>query len=375
MMIDAKYGRIASAVRRDLHRIPETGFEEFRTQEYIMDFLKNLGLNPKPAAKTGVVCYLDFGRDETAAFRSDIDALPIQEDIDSDYKSSHPGKMHACGHDGHMSMLLTFAEVLVKEKLTPKANVLLIFQPAEEGPGGAEHIVKEGILEEYDVSRIYAYHLYPGAEYAKTSVKSGEFFASSTELYINIKGVSSHGAQPQDGRDALLACAALITQLNTISAKAVNPLEDAVLCIGRMYAGDRLNITAGHAAAEGTLRTFNENVKTRMLERISEVCRGIAVSFDVEVEFRPVHLYPPVVNDSRLYEDAKIKLAENAAEAEKVMLAEDFSYYALKVPALYMLLGTDDGDEKHQYPLHSGSFDFDDSVLTAGVESYLKLIS
>ena len=373
-MIDARYGHTASAVRRDLHRIPEIGFSEFKTQKYIMDYLKNLGLSPKPAAKTGVVCYLDFGRSETAAFRSDIDALPIQEAADSDYKSQHPGMMHACGHDGHMSMLLTFAEVLVTEKLTPQANVLLIFQPAEEGPGGAEHIVSEGILEEYNVNRIYAYHLYPGAEYAKTSVKSGEFFASSTELYIDIKGVPSHGAQPQDGRDALLACANLIIQLNTISAKSVNPLEDSVLCIGKMHAGDRLNITAGHAAAEGTLRTFNENVKKRVIERIYEICRGISESFGVEAEFRPVYLYPAVINDSSLYEDAKAKLAENAAEAEKVMLAEDFSYYALKVPALYMLLGTDDGNEEHQYPLHSDRFAFDDSVLLTGVESYLKLI-
>ena len=373
-MNNKKYSDEAICIRRQLHKIPELGFCEFKTQQYILEYLKELGYEPLVVAQTGVLCFIDYGHENTIALRCDMDALPISEAVNSEYKSEHMGVMHACGHDAHMSMLLTVAKYLHEEDFIPSSNVLLIFQPAEEGPGGAQIIVNDGILEKYKVSKIYGFHLFPGVEYGKIACRSGEFFAGSVEVYFKIKGEASHGAQPHIGRDALAACANLVIQLNAISAKAINPLDDVVLCIGKMDAGDRLNIIASHASIEGTLRSFNESVKNKMLTKIQSVCDGIAISFGVDVEFEPIPFYPPVINNDDVYNEVKMKLESELVEAEKVMLSEDFSYYAQKVPALFMLLGIDDGNSNHRNPLHSDNFDFNDDVLFHGIKAYIKLL-
>jgi amidohydrolase len=272
-----------------------------------------------------------------------------------------------------MSMLLTTAIALHDHIIEPRSNVLLIFQPAEEGPGGAQRMVQEGILSRFNVSAIYGYHLHPEYPFGSIASRAGAFFANCVEIYFNVKGKSSHGAQPQNGRDALLAVANLVTQISALSAKTNSPFEDSVIMLGRLSAGDRLNIVAEHAILEGSIRTYSIEARDKLIKRLFDISEGISKSFEVDVTFKPVYFYPALFNSEALYNDAKEKLTD-LIHAEKVMLSEDFSYYADEIPALFMLLGIDDANPAHQNSLHSSSFDFDEEVLLYGVDGYLKLL-
>ncbi len=372
--MDKKYTDEAVRIRRELHQIPETGFSEFETQKYIMAYLAELGLSCEKCARTGVVCYLDMGAETTLALRSDMDGLAIEELNDVEYKSRHEGRMHACGHDGHMTMLLLFAKYVAEEKPKLKKNILLLFQPAEEGPGGAVEVVSEGVLKKYKVKHVFGFHLSPEYPLGTVAATPGEFFASGVELFINVYGKAAHGAQPHNGKDAVLIASQLIINLHTIISRSLNPLNEGILTIGTFHAGDRLNIIAENAYLTGIVRAFNNEAKEKIIGRVRNICDGIAVTYDctIDVEFR--YTYPPLINDRRLYDQAREILGADFMTAEKVMMAEDFSYYTEEMPSFFMFLGTNEGIAGRAYPLHSNKFNFDEGVLVKGVEAYLRII-
>ncbi len=370
-MINKAYSDEARRVRRDLHMIPEIGFEEYKTQKYITDYLTVLNLSYEIVAKTGVVCFIDMHQDTTIALRSDIDGLSINEQNDVDYKSKHEGYMHACGHDGHVAMLLTYAKYIIAEKIQLQNNILLVFQPAEEGPGGAQKIIEEGLLKKYDVSHVFAFHLSPDYPYGMIATKSGEFFASSIEFYIDIKGRSAHGAQPQNGKDSILIGAQLVTALHSMTMKDFNPLEDYLLHIGTFNGGDRLNIIAGETRITGIIRTFNKETQTKIVERMQKICEGFALSSGSEIELKIKYMYPSIIHDEDLLNKVLPILADRFVLAKKTMLAEDFSYYTKEIPSLFMLLGINKNEDS--YPLHSDHFNFDENILAVGIETYIQI--
>lgn len=373
-MIDSSYENDAVKIRRDLHQIPEIGFQEFKTQKYIMDYLNDLGLHCEKCAQTGVICYMDMKQDVTIALRSDMDGLPIIEQNNVPYKSTHSGKMHACGHDGHMSILLLLAKYIVRENVKLNKNILLIFQPAEEGPGGAVEVIKENILKKYQVKHVFGFHLSPEYPMGILAAAPEEFFASGVELSINVIGKAAHGAQPHKGKDAVLIASQLIINLHTIISRSLNPLNEGILTIGTFHAGDELNIIAENALLTGIVRAFNEDSRENILYRVKNICDGIAVTYDCVIDLNIKYTYPPLINNRNLYDKIKTIMADDFMTAEKVMLAEDFSYYTQQVPSFFMFLGTNEGPQKPSYPLHNSKFDFNEIVLVKGMQAYLKII-
>ncbi len=358
-------------IRHELHRIPEAGFCEFKTQQYIINYLTMLGYEPEKCAGTGVVCFIDMNKAETIALRSDMDGLKIKEQTDIDYKSVHEGMMHACGHDAHMSMLLSLAAKIAVENLIFDYNVLLIFQPAEEGPGGAKEVISQGIFERYNVKYVLAMHLSPDYPKGYIALRAGEFFAGGAELYFNIKGVSCHGADPQKGKSALMAGICLINELNAnISEKIKN--EEGVMSLGSFNSGTTMNIIPENCQISGIIRTYSMKKRCDMLKDIEKICGETAMKTGCKISFEPVVTYPPLLNDTQLSEKIFNIIKNDAVIAKKTTLTEDFAYFALEKPSVMMLLGI--RDEYHEEPLHSSRFGFDESVLDSGVEYYINIL-
>jgi len=363
-------------IRRDLHRIPEAGFAEYKTSEYIKNYLTAFGISFEEVAQTGIVGFVKGSVGEkTIAFRADMDALSMTELTELEFCSEHEGFMHGCGHDGHMAMLLGLAKYLSENQGQLLDNVLLIFQPAEEGPGGAEVIIKEGIFDKYKVDEIYGIHLYPEVYQGKIAIKEGPLMAMTGEFDIVIKGEGGHGAIPHKALDAVIIAAEFISQVQTIISRNINPIDPAVLTIGRMEAGERRNIIAEKAVLEGTLRAFSENVYNKVKERVYDFKKGFELSYGctIEVEFRD--MYPPVYNDSRLVQ----RIIENDKECtyeliEPQMISEDFSYYQKSAPGVFMFLGTKNPEKNFVFPLHNSKFNFDEEVLLLGIQSYVRIL-
>jgi len=359
--------------RQDLHQIPELAFDLYETHAYVKKALEMMGYVTETVAKTGLIAQ-KIGKLETSiAFRSDMDALPVTEMTEMDLPSKNIGKMHACGHDGHMSMLLGFAEKISQIELK-KESIVFIFQPAEEGPGGAKIIINEGIFEKYHITKIFGIHLYPELEEGLYGLVNGPMMAQNGEFNLTLKGKSSHGAQPHKGVDAILAVSHLLTQYHSIVSRSIDPLDTAVVTIGTIHAGEARNIIARQAYLSGTIRSFNDEVYGRIKKRMREIDAGISKSFDVEIDNQIMDYYPPVINDSSLYELLKSGLNEMDYKLIKpMMFAEDFAFYQKKVPGMFVMLGTRNEKKGFVHPLHSCYFNFDEKVLVKGVELYLYM--
>ncbi|MFA0816426.1 MAG: M20 family metallopeptidase [Anaerofustis sp.] len=371
-MWNERYYEEAKTIRRDLHRIPEAGLKEEKTRAYLIGILSSLGLSYRAYAQTGIACLLDMNAADTVAFRADMDGLPVTEETDENYASIHSGMMHACGHDGHMTMLILFAKYVTEQNIRLPRNVLLLFQPAEEGPGGASMMIKEGVLEDYHVSHVFGFHLTPDYPFGTIASTPGEFFASGVEYFIDVEGRSAHGAQPQKAKDAVLIASQLTVNLHTVISRSLNPLQDGVLTVGTFHAGDQINVTAGRAKLTGIVRAFNDETKELILSRLKQISRGIADAYECEIKVTIKYMYPPLINDKTLYERTKEILGNSFCLAEKVMLAEDFAYYTEEVPSLFMFLGfAQEGGSA--YPLHNTKFNFDERVLIEGAKAYLAL--
>ncbi|WDV47629.1 amidohydrolase [Clostridiaceae bacterium M8S5] len=360
-------------IRRDLHQIPETGFNEIKTSGYIKDKLSEYGFKYEICAKTGVIAYKDFDpKAETIAFRSDIDALNVLEQTGANYSSKHKGKMHACGHDGHMAILLGFAKYISTKET--KKNILLIFQPAEEGPGGAKVIVDEGILEKYNVSCIFGLHILPAIKEGLIGINHGPIMARTGEFDITIKAKSGHGAMPHTAVDGIYIASQLISSLQSIVSRNVDPNEGSVLTIGKIQGGEARNIIANTVRLEGTIRAFNNDVYDLIKQRMHTINEGVMKMYGIEIDMDFTDMYPPVINDRKLYELMDKCLVDNEKlELKPMMISEDFSYYQEKVPGLFFMLGSRNEKLNFTYPLHSCYFDFNEEILQKGVEVYTRI--
>lgn len=361
--------------RRALHQIPETALEEFKTKEYLKNYLISIGLEPQEIVETGLFVYIE-GKDKEncIAFRSDIDALNIKEETGTEFESKHIGKMHACGHDGHMTTLLAFAKYLTTIQPLEK-SVLLIFQPAEESPGRAKDIVETGLLKKYNVKAIYGMHLFPELPEGTVASKEGPFFAQAALMTTTITGKSGHGAMPHKTIDPLMAFTKIVDGYQTIVSRNLSPFDPGVVTIGKFCGGSAQNIIADTVNFWGTIRTFKEENTEFIIERIKEIHRGIELSYRVKIDEKIDIVYPPVINDKELYKKFVETMKDmNYVEHEALTISEDFAYYQKEVPGVFMLLGTRSEEKGFVHPLHSCHFNFDEKVLLKGVEAFARIL-
>lgn len=361
--------------RRALHQIPETALQEFKTKEYLKNYLISIGLNPQDIVKTGLYVYLE-GKDKEncIAFRSDIDALDVKEETGIDFESTHIGKMHACGHDGHMTTLLAFAKYLTTIQPLEK-SVLLIFQPAEESPGRAKDIVETGLLKKYNVKSIYGMHLFPELPEGTIASKEGAFFAQASLITASITGKSGHGAMPHKTIDPLMAFTKVVDGYQTIISRNLSPFDPGVVTIGKFCGGTAQNIIADKINFWGTIRTFKEENTEFIINRVKEIHRGIELAYRVKIDEKIDIVYPPVINDKELYKKFVETMKEmNYEEHEALTISEDFAYYQKEVPGIFMLLGTKNEEKGYIHPLHSCHFNFDEKVLLKGVEAFARIL-
>ena len=361
--------------RRALHQIPETALEEVKTKKYLKNYLISIGLEPQEIVETGLFVYIE-GKDKEncIAFRSDIDALNIKEETGAEFESKHVGKMHACGHDGHMTTLLAFAKYLTTIHPLEK-SVLLIFQPAEESPGRAKDIVETGLLKKYNVKAIYGMHLFPELPEGTVASKEGPFFAQAALMTTTITGKSGHGAMPHKTIDPLMAFTKIVDGYQTIVSRNLSPFDPGVVTIGKFCGGSAQNIIADTVNFWGTIRTFKEENTEFIIERIKEIHRGIELSYRVKIDEKIDIVYPPVVNDKELYKKfVEIMKDMNYVEHEALTISEDFAYYQKEVPGIFMLLGTRSEEKGFVHPLHSCHFNFDEKVLLKGVEAFARIL-
>lgn len=361
--------------RRALHQIPETALEEFKTKEYLKNYLISIGLEPQEIVETGLFVYIE-GKDKEncIAFRSDIDALNIKEETGAEFESKHVGKMHACGHDGHMATLLGFAKYLTTIQPLDK-SVLLIFQPAEESPGRAKDIVETGLLKKYNVKAIYGMHLFPELPEGTVASKEGPFFAQAALMTTTITGKSGHGAMPHKTIDPLMAFTKVVDGYQTIVSRNLSPFDPGVVTIGKFCGGSAQNIIADTVNFWGTIRTFKEENTEFIIDRIKEIHRGVELSYRVKIDEKIDIVYPPVINDKELYKKFVDTMKDmNYIEHEALTISEDFAYYQKEVPGIFMLLGTRSEEKGFIHPLHSCHFNFDEKVLLKGVEAYARIL-
>ena len=354
--------------RRWLHAHPETGFDLPMTHDYIMEYLEGLGcFEITTLARTGIKAVCRGGGKKAVAFRSDMDALSVSEETGLPFASNHEGVMHACGHDGHMSMLLGFAQWIADHREVLNRDVVLLFQPAEESIGGAKPMIEEGALSDPFVAAVFGFHLFPDLPLGKVGFCAGPMMAQTCEFDIEIGGKSAHGALPHQGVDAVSAAVAVIEGLQQIVSRRVDPYKSAVITIGKLTAGERRNILAARALMEGTLRTFDPETYLKIREYIDSLLHGVGQSYGVTTAFTEVVVYPAVVNPPGLVHSVSGMLGEKYREIEPLTIAEDFSYYQHEAPGLFMLLGCGAGEGGQVYPLHSSHFDFDEAVLAVGL--------
>ena len=365
-------------IRRHFHRYPELSFKEFNTAETISQHLDNLGISHKKGVgKTGIVGEINFGPGPTIALRADMDALPIQEENNLDYKSLNDGVMHACGHDGHMAILLGAANALSKNSKLKKGTVRFIFQPAEEGLGGAKYMIEDGCLDKVD--EIYGLHLWNYQLYGEVGIKDGPVMASADLFDIEVSGKGGHGATPQGTIDAIVVASNLVTMLQTIVSRNTNPLESTVLSIGKIKGGHNFNIISDKVHMSGTTRAYTEENRTMIKQRMKEVIEGVSKSFGADIKLNYKDGYPPTVNHSsqveKVLEAASSVVASGAKNPYLSMGGEDFSYYLQNKPGCFFFVGSAPNEnEILSTPHHCSHFNIDERALLIGASVYVNLI-
>jgi amidohydrolase len=358
------------ALRRDFHRHPELGFQEHRTAEVVADAMTNLGLEVQTGiAKTGVVALLVGGKPgPTVLLRFDMDALPIQEETGAPYASIHDGVMHACGHDGHTAIGITVAKMLHEHRAGLPGVVKFVFQPAEEGMGGAKRMVEEGVLENPRPDYSLAMHLWNDKPRGWIGITSGPIMAGCEIFKIEIQGEGGHGASPHQAIDPVLAAAQITTALQSIVSRNVNPVETAVVSVTQFQAGDAFNIIPSSATLCGTIRTFTPEVRDLVLQRVEQVSRGVAKAMGCDAMVEITKLTPPVVNDHIVIDMLKELAGSMFPEAtidsnEVTMGSEDMAFMMEGIPSGYLFVGSNDSSRNLDAPHHNPHFDFDEAVL------------
>jgi len=360
-------------IREYFHKYPELSFHEVQTSRKIAEILQELELDEVNTgiAKTGVVgllCGKETGK--TFAIRADMDALPIKEENDVPYKSQNDGVMHACGHDTHITMAIGTAMILSKMRDKLKGNVKFIFQPAEEIGQGAKLMVEEGVMEKVDA--IIGLHVWSGLDMGTIGIKAGPAMASAYRFEIIVKAKGGHGAMPHLTADPIVASAQIINALQTIASRSINPLKPIVLSICKINGGSAFNIIPSEVRMEGTIRTLDDEVSAKTLERINSIVSGVAQTMGVECEFNCDANFPLLSNDismTELIKKAGVAVLgnEKVLDMEPSMGSEDFSYFAGKVPGAIFSLGITDKEKGITSPVHRANFDISPKALSIGV--------
>ena len=359
-------------IRRDLHQIPEMGFEEFKTQAYLLDYLSKLPQDQIQIEtwRTGIFVYVKgTNPTKTIGYRADMDGLPIEELHESSFKSKNIGKMHACGHDFHMSIALGVLTYFVKENPI-EDNLLFMFQPAEESVGGAEPMIQTEIFAKWKPDFILALHIAPEYPVGTIATRPGILFANTYELFIDFEGLGGHAAYPHKANDMVVAASNFVTQIQTIVSRSTNPIDSAVVTIGRFDAGTTTNIIAEHARLEGTIRTLSAEAMEAAKSRIFAIARGIEESFGCKISFTPGSAYYQVNNDKELSKEFMSFVAGlpdyKLIEAEKAMTGEDFGFMVREIPGFMFWLGVNS-----EYGLHHAKLNPDE----AAIEKAINLIT
>ncbi len=362
--------------RRYLHQIPEIGFEEFQTASYIEENLRSYDIVVETGiAKTGLIGYLHVDDNaKTIAFRSDMDALLLDEETGREFASKHEGKMHGCGHDGHMSTLLIWAKYLCENRDKLSVNVMFLFQPAEEGPGGAQPMIDTGIFKKYNVSEIYGIHVYPEIPEGRLAVRAGAMMAKPGEFDITITGKGGHGAQPHNAIDAIVVASHLISSFQSIVSRNVDPVKSAIITVGRIEGGSRRNIIAESVRMEGTTRAFEDEVFDLVWEQMKKQCEAAEIAYNCTIDFEMRPMYPALVNDEKLTKTFIEANKEYVDEIAPQMIAEDFAYYQKVMAGLFFFVGTRNEEKNYIFPLHSGKFDMDERILLNGIQAYKNMM-
>lgn len=359
--------------RRDFHRHPELGFQETRTSGIVADTLTELGMEvQRGVGQTGVVALLEGPRPgPTLLVRFDMDALPIQEENRLDYASQNPGVMHACGHDGHTTMGLTLARIFAQYQADIAGTIKFVFQPAEEGLGGAFAMIADGVLDNPRPDAALAMHLWTPEEYGKVRVVDGPCMASSSVFTITVQGRGGHGAAPHLATDPILAAAQIVTALQSIVSRNVNPQDSVVVSIGQFSAGTTFNVIPDRAMLKGTVRSYNNDLHRMIYRRILEMAHNMAIAFSCEATMETIAIVAAVHNSpvpTAVVRQAAAKVMgeENLVE-HRTMASEDMGYILEEIPGCYFFIGARNEEKGFTFPHHHPRFNFDERAMIDGV--------
>jgi len=367
-----------TAWRRDIHAHPELGFEEHRTSDFVAQKLAEFGCEVyRHVGKTGVVGVLQTGNGPSIGLRADMDALPIEEANDVPYRSRSPGRMHACGHDGHTTMLLGAARYLAETK-NFDGTAIFIFQPAEEGLGGAKAMLEDRLFDRFPCDSIFGMHNTPGLPIGKFAIRPGAMMAGGAFFDITVTGSGSHGARPESGIDPVLAACHIVTALQAIVSRNLSPSDTAVVSATAIHGGDAYNVIPQRAIIRGTARAFSSQTMKQIEDRIRRIAQGVATGLGAvaELDFRT--LFAPLVNDPLQAQFMADAAAEIVGEAQVerqrgiVMASEDFSFMLEARPGAYINIGN--GDVEGSAPVHNPHYDFNDDALPLGASLYARIV-
>jgi amidohydrolase len=374
------------AIRRDIHAHPELCFQENRTADLVAAKLTEWGIPiHRGLGKTGVVGIIKGGdSDRALGLRADMDALPLQEFNTFAHASRHQGKMHACGHDGHTAMLLAAAQHLAKHR-NFDGTVYLIFQPAEEGGGGAREMIKDGLFKSFPMQAVFGMHNWPGPKVGTFAISPGPVMASSNEFRIAIHGKGSHAALPHNGIDPVPIAAQLVQAFQTIISRNKKPVDAGVISVTMIHAGEATNVVPDSCELQGTVRTFTLEVLDLIEQRMREISQGICAAMGARCEFEFVRNYPPTVNhmaESEFMRQVMVDMvgAENVSAQEPTMGAEDFAYMLQACPGAYAFIANGDGVHREMghgagpCTLHNPSYDFNDDLIPLGGSLWVRLV-
>ncbi|MSQ74619.1 MAG: amidohydrolase [Rhodoferax sp.] len=386
-IIDSIVTQAASiaAIRRDIHAHPELCFEEVRTADLVAAKLTEWGIPiHRGMGTTGVVGIIKNGTSGRAiGLRADMDALPMQEFNTFSHASQNKGKMHACGHDGHTAMLLAAAQHFAKQRLFD-GTVYLIFQPAEEGGGGAREMIKDGLFEQFPMDAVFGMHNWPGTEVGKFAVSPGPVMASSNEFKVVIRGRGAHAALPHNGLDPVPVACQMVQAFQTIITRNKKPIDAGVISVTMIHAGEATNVIPNSCELRGTVRTFSLEVLDMIEARMQQIAEHTCAAFGLSCEFEFVRNYPPTVNSAKEAEFARAVMAsivgpDNVLQQEPTMGAEDFSFMLQAKPGCYSFIANGDGSHRDidhgggPCMLHNPSYDFNDDLIPLGATYWVRL--
>ena len=371
--------RELTALRRDIHRHPELAYEEVRTANIVAEQLESYGIEVHQGlGKTGVVGTLrNGGGNRAIALRADMDALAMDELNTFDHKSAHEGKMHGCGHDGHTVMLLGAAKYLADNPVFD-GTVHFVFQPAEEGHGGADAMIKDGLFEQFPVETVWGMHNFPSVPVGQFVTRTGPMMASSDSVEVTVQGVGGHGAMPHFARSPVNASCAIISALQSFLAQEINTQFPTTFTVGRIHGGDAINVIPDSVEFAGTMRTFSESVRDQFEEGLHRIVSGICDAHGISADARYTRNYPPLVNSAEETElaaraAAKVVGENNVnANAAPIMGSEDFAYMLQHKPGNYIMVGNGEG-EFGGCMVHNPHYDFNDDILPIGATYWVEL--